>query len=289
MIYECSSVQYILLSWIKYYIKKIKMKNIFLAMFIASISLVSCKKEELNPNPTVPIAPVIVNYTTLGTDTTANNEIVTLYSLTSEIKTGYNKTFITVKDLSGIAITNATVVFEPLMDMGMMQHASPVENPIYNSDIEKYEGVVIYTMSSLSGVWTLGVNVNGSSVSFGITVLESPTQVVRSFTGTDGEIYIITLVPPSTWNVGMNELEIMINKKTSMMSFPADNDFTAVLTPEMVSMAHGSPNNISPVLVGNGHYKGTVNLTMTGDWRLHLELSKAGVIINTDAYLDILF
>ncbi|MDT4842046.1 hypothetical protein FQZ97_759270 [compost metagenome] len=75
-----------------------------------------------------------------------------------------------------------------------------------------------------------------------------------------------------------------------MMNFPAQDNLTIEMTPEMPSMGHGSPNNISPVSTGNGHYKGKVNYTMTGDWRLHLKVSDAnGTVLLQDAFIDILF
>lgn len=262
------------------------MKKIFLATLISSMALVSCKKEEITPEePATPVETLV----SLGSKTTSNSETVTLYAVSSELKTGYNKLYVAVKNSSGTAITNANVTFAPLMDMGTMTHSSPVENPVYNSSKSKYEGVVVFTMPSSQGAWTLDVVVNGNPVTFDLTIADAPTKVVGSYVGTDGLKYIVTLVPPSKWNVGMNDVEIMIHKKESDTSFPADNDFSIVMDPEMVSMGHGSPNNTSPTLLGNGHYKGIVNLTMTGDWRLHFELSKNSVVINSDAYLDILF
>jgi len=55
----------------------------------------------------------------------------------------------------------------------------------------------------------------------------------------------------------------------------------------MPSMGHGSPNNVNPVLTKNGHYKGKVNFTMTGDWRINLELNKDGK--TTKTFFDLLF
>ncbi|MNR44863.1 hypothetical protein D3C85_1636520 [compost metagenome] len=48
------------------------------------------------------------------------------------------------------------------------------------------------------------------------------------------------------------------------------------MTPEMPSMGHGSPNNVEPVITKNGIYKGKVNFTMTGDWKINFVLAKGG-------------
>ena len=72
-----------------------------------------------------------------------------------------------------------------------------------------------------------------------------------------------------------------------MMTFPAEDNFSITMTPEMPSMGHGSPNNVNPVLTKNGHYKGKVNFTMTGDWRINLVLNKEGK--STTTFFDLLF
>jgi hypothetical protein len=64
------------------------------------------------------------------------------------------------------------------------------------------------------------------------------------------------------------------------------NDYSIVLTPEMPSMGHGSPNNVNPTFSSNGHYTGKVNYTMTGDWRLNLSLSQSGTLVK-ELYFDV--
>ena len=54
----------------------------------------------------------------------------------------------------------------------------------------------------------------------------------------------------------------------------------------MPSMDHGSPNNEDPIHVGKGHYKGKANFTMTGEWRLQLELTTESSVLE-NKYFDI--
>ena len=54
----------------------------------------------------------------------------------------------------------------------------------------------------------------------------------------------------------------------------------------MPSMDHGSPNSEGPVHVAKGHYKGKANFTMTGEWRLHLELATQSTVLD-EKYFDI--
>ncbi len=264
------------------------MKKIIVGVLMSALVFTSCNKDDDETVVTTPGTPAPTQVE-IATATTSNNETVTLYADESQLSTGYENMYVTVKDASGNAIEDATVEFAPLMDMGTMQHACPFVNPTFDNTINKYKGYVVYTMSSMGGTWTLGVSVNGNLATFTLNIADSPTKVVGNYTGTDGVTYIVSLLRPVTWNVGMNDVEFLLHTKASMMSFPAVTDFTMVMTPWMTSMNHGSPNNIDPVHVGNGHYNGEVNFTMTGDWRLHLQLNQNGTEIHSDAFLDILF
>ena len=64
-----------------------------------------------------------------------------------------------------------------------------------------------------------------------------------------------------------------------MMSWPADSSLSVTITPEMPSMGHGSPNNINPVHVGKGHYKGKVNLILKS-----LKLFAKNIILTINYY-----
>lgn len=268
------------------------MKKILILSLISTFAFVSCKKDEKND---VISENSVSEYKLIKKDTTANDLVVALFSKTATIEVGYTPLFLEVKDLSGNVVENAVLTFMPMMtmqmEMGEMEHSSPYEAPVFDSSSKFYEGMVIFTMPSGSDAWRLVVNVNGDELVFPIQVLPSPTgtKYVGSYNGTDSEKYIVTLVKPFDWKVGMNDLSIMVHKRMAMgMSFPAVDDFEVVMDPQMTSMGHGSPNNVSPISVGNGYYEGQVNYTMSGDWRLNFDLIKAGDTI-VEAYIDVLF
>ncbi|MCK4750942.1 MAG: FixH family protein, partial [Bacteroidales bacterium] len=75
--------------------------------------------------------------------------------------------------------------------------------------------------------------------------------------------------------------------KESMMSFPPAEDLIVEIEPEMPSMDHGSPNNEHPVHLADGHYRGKINFTMTGWWRVHITLKKGDEVVTDEAFLDI--
>ncbi|HRN58216.1 MAG TPA: FixH family protein [Agriterribacter sp.] len=257
------------------------MKRILSCVVVCAVLFAACKKEEAKPAD--------INKTRLA-EITSNNTVITLWSDGEAIQTGYNKLYVSLKNSQGNDIKDATVTYMPMMDMTSMQHGSPAEQPVYNSELRLYEGAVVFTMpGSEMETWQLEVAVNGTTVSFPLTVGAAPQNRVVTFVGTDENKYVLALVPPLEWQVGLNDLDILINRQASMTDFPADDGFTIEFTPEMPSMGHGSPNNIHPVSTGSGHYKGKVNYTMTGDWRLHFKLKKNDVVIAEDVYLDILF
>ena len=260
----------------------ILMNKILLGLTALALFFASCKKEEVKPEPK-PIEKIKLSETT-----TTKNEKLTLWADESLV-TGYHKLYLSVIDPAGKNVNNASVKFMPMMDMGTMKHSSPAEQPVFNTTSGLYEGAVVFTMPSGAHAWMVNVTVNGEEKVLNVNIPDAKTKMVGSYVGTDGNKYVVALVPGKKWQVGMNDLEILINKNESMMSFPAAADFKIVFNPEMPSMGHGSPNNVNPVSNGNGRYKGKVNYTMTGDWRLHFKLTRNDVVIVEDAVIDILF
>ena len=75
-----------------------------------------------------------------------------------------------------------------------------------------------------------------------------------------------------------------------MMDWPAEPYLSVEIEPEMPAMNHGSPNNVNPSSIGDGHYLGVVNFTMTGWWRVNMTIKNGeGSIISDDSYFDITF
>lgn len=241
----------------------------------------SCNYDNPVPEPTSP-------YLALDTAYTSNNDRVILFA-DEALSAGYSNLYVQIEDQNGINVTGASVTYTPMMDMGTMQHSAPTIQPTFDTSENHYAGVVIFQMSSMGGTWTLDVDVDGSPATFTLNVAEPDTKVVGVYQGTDAINYIVSLVRPVTWETGENDLNIMIHKMETMLSFPAVTDLDIVFTPEMVSMGHGSTGNVDPVHVADGLYSGIVNFNMSGDWRFHLELSRAGTVIHDDAFLDILY
>ena len=219
-----------------------------------------------------------------------------------KIRTGYNPLYIRITDQkSNKELSPASIKIVPMMEMhmesGSMIHSSPVENP-NNSLTENglIKAAVVFGMASDEhGRWTLEVEIKASNsspiqnVSIPITVLQNKEEKIKTIKLADGTTYMVTYIQPTTPKIGINEFEVVIHQRKSMFEFPAVNDFTITMEPQMPSMGHGSPNNISPVHTNVGHYNGKVNFTMTGLWRLNLDFMSGGAVADTTQFFDIEF
>jgi len=260
------------------------MNKILCVALLCATLFAACKKDNTKQPETT-----TNNKIKIAEEATASGIEVTLWSDVQPLKTGYNKVYVSL-DHSGKSLTDATVSYMPVMNMTSMQHSCPVEQPVFNSKSNLYEGAIVFTMPSDSMMmWHLKVTVNNETVDFNLKVTNTANQLVGTYMGADGESYVVALIPPKSWEVGLNDFELLVNRADGMMAYPPDDHFEITFLPEMPSMGHSSPNNTNPVSVGNGHYKGQANLTMTGDWRFHFKLNKNETLIIPDAYMDISF
>jgi len=269
--------------------------NKYIILCVISVFLVSCNNNE-------PIVPVTNNYIKVAEAITTNSSFkVEMYSKDS-LFVGYNKLYFKISDnKTGLSVNQATLVLHPLMDMVTFKHSCPVENPAGNSPTDGYyPGVIIFSMPG-ANTWSVSVDVTANSktetslLQLTKVIATNPVQkivvidsVINAGVLTQTK-YPISLVVPKAWQVGINPFEITVNTMQDMMNFPVCSDLTIEITPEMPSMGHGSPNNVNPVYVNNGHYVGSVNFTMTGDWRIHMVIKKGTRIISSKAYFDIYF
>lgn len=264
------------------------------AILIMAVAFISSCKKETNNNPSYTIPS---NLILIASGYAAGSEArVDVYS-TDSFFVGYNQLYIAVYDsASNQRLTDAQINLNPMMTMiGGMSHSCPFENPTSNIASEGlFSCAIVYIMpSSSTGSWTLNTailnNKNGlqGTAAMAITVLNPAMAKMKSLTALDDSSKLfISIVKPMNPIVGVNDFEITIHKKASMMSFPAANDYNTVADPQMLSMGHGSPLNENPVLQGNGHYKGKLNFTMSGDWRVYLDLNHNSAVADSSLYFD---
>lgn len=224
---------------------------------------------------------------------------VTLYQDTTFL-TGYNKIYLVLTDsASAAAITNATATISTSMQMNMTDMMTcPVEQPVYSGDIKMYTAASVFNMTTGNGMgqWNITVNIinptNGKqgNASFMVNVNNRTYNLIATQTGSDGQTYMITLVQPLKPQIGMNNLELLIDKQNDDMIYSPVNNFKIQFTPKMPAMEDmTSTNNQNPILLANGHYIGKVNFTMTGDWKLDIDLLNGQNTIVNNAYLEFTF
>lgn len=270
------------------------MKKLFIYLlslaFIAAFT--QCSKDDTIEDP--PAGPETPDQVFIGEEFAIGSGLkIEFYALT-ELFTGYNTVYFTVKDsITGSVVEADELMMHPMMQMATMAHSCPMEAPVYNSTTKQYEGAISFVMSSMMGTWTVSVHLNNlGTAEFESVVIDPAEAMIYSFPSKvdSSKTYFVSLIQPTDPKVGENDFEILINHKATMMDWPAVEDFSVIIEPEMPDMGHGSPNNVDPTHTADGHYDGVVNFTMTGWWRVNLTIINAeGDTINNDRSFNITF
>lgn len=267
-----------------------KLKYI-LILFIFPLFFAACEKDDEVPKEEINLVSIAKTDSDAGI---FNVELMAEQALFQ----GYNKLYFNIKkNADKSQVTQASVSLLPMMHMTTMTHAAPFENP--GNTVDKnghFEGAAVFIMpGNPDEGWDLrvAIDADGTKDTTYLTIPEvTGLEEAREFSvvsEVDEKTYFISLLEPSEPEVGINNIEFTVHYKESMMSFPAAEDLAISIEPEMPSMGHGSPNNVTPTHVGNGHYQGQVNFTMTGWWRVNIEVSKNGQSIGEDLSFDITF
>lgn len=285
------------------FLKMIHLKTLkYLLVLFAFAFLASCTNDEEIKTPTSELENLQLAKTIKN-----ENHIIDFYTASGTFKTGYNAISFQIKDTNGNLINNATATWSPVMRMTNMSHSCPF------SDISKkqnaqatYQGAIVFQMAgNETEHWELTLNYTVNNQTYTITdqinVIAAPKRVVESFQATDGSRYVLALVEPTKPMVGSNDIKAVLYKMESMMSFVAVDGYKIKIDPRMPGMGnHGSPNNIDLTQVPNGFYQGKLNLTMTGLWRINLQVANAedniikgdeitGTTTNSSIYFELEF
>jgi len=268
---------------------KFQLKNI-VAVLIMALALISCSDND--DSTTVNELDGLTKFQEM-TNTTHTIE---LYSHTGVLVQGYNEVKLRIKDnVTNQYIKNATVSWMPVMHMAMMNHSCP------NSEVEKittegtlYEGYIMFQMAQNdTEYWDLKIDYSIDGVDYTTTsVIDVPAsakRTVNTFTGTDGVKYLVAYVEPHHPSVALNDMKVGVWKMQDMMTFPVVDGYTLKIDPRMPSMGnHSSPNNVHATQTSTGElYNGKLSLTMTGYWKINLQLAKPdGTIVKGEEITD---
>ena len=215
---------------------------------------------------------------------------VYVYTKTGGFHTGYNDIyFVSTKKETGNYIKDVTVTSNsPLMYMSKMNmyHSTPVSDKSkiasYDYLAVKHVWVSFLMNTSENGSWTYSYEVNVLGKTGGVekkdivvSALPEGQVWLKSFKVGD-DTFFLSLVNPTDWKTGTNTIKAYVSKKSNPITTPyalAAETFTVDIDPRMPDMGnHTSPNNTPLVKQEDGSYQGTINLTMTGLWRIHLKV-----------------
>ena len=210
------------------------------------------------------------------------------YSKTGSFHVGYNDIyFVVTKKKNGNYVKNfefSGITPHMLMVKMNMKHSTPVSAGVesFNDNyLAVKHGWISFVMAtSDAGSWTLKYDYSilgstGTTSEAAITVdaLPAGQEWVKSFKAGENTYYI-SLVNPTDWKTGKNAITAYVSKKNTPATTPyglAQEQFSVEIDPRMPDMGnHTSPDNVGLSRQSDGSYQGTVNLTMTGRWRIHL-------------------
>ncbi|WP_343670885.1 hypothetical protein [Chitinophaga sp.] len=224
---------------------------------------------------------------TLATTLSNDTHKVELYTVSGKFQTGYNAIYVQIKTAAGAIVNNASVSWTPLMHMMGMTHSCPA------SAISNHKGYIVFQMAgSDDEYWDLTINYTIDNVAYTVTdtiaVSESSKRVVQSFTGSDNNRYVLALVNPTSPAVAVNDISMVLYKMESMTSFTVVDNYTIKIDPRMTGMGnHTSPNNVDLTQGTDKMYYGKLSLTMTGYWKINLQLQDTtGTIVKGEAVTD---
>ncbi len=209
---------------------------------------------------------------------------IELYKQKGGLEQGYNEVNFRIKNnATGEYVKNATASWMPVMHMTSTTHSCPKSAITKNSsDGTLYQGYMVFQMAqNATEYWDLKIDYTINGADFAMTsVIDVPAslkQRVTTFKGTDDTKYIMAYAQPTTPKVAVNDMEVVVFKMQDMMNFPVVDNYKLKIDPRMPSMGnHSSPNNVDLTqVVAGGLYKGKLALTMTGYWKINLQLLNA--------------
>ena len=267
--------------------------KIFVAFVALSIFLISCRTSDdpVTP-PSVNELEGLVKVKEFSNDT----HTIELYTVTGTTQLGYNDLKFRIKNKSSNQYEkNVSVNWSPVMHMTSMSHSGPKSSITkVTPDGTLYTGYLVFQMpQNATEYWDLkfDYSINGTAYT-ATTVVDVPDSAkrrVNSFLGSDNTKYIVAYIEPRTPKVAVNDMTLGVWKMHDMMTFPVVDGYTVKIDPRMPGMGnHGSPNNVNATQTSAGKlYNGKLSLTMTGYWKINLQLANAaGTVLKGEEVTD---
>lgn len=260
---------------------KFSFKTIF-ALLAMAFLVISCRTSDDDPinavNPNTEIEGLLKIK-----EVTNDTHVIELYSKSGTTTLGYNDIKLRIKNKSTNQYEkNATITWKPMMHMTSMMHSCPNSTvQKVTSDSSLYSGYIVFQMpENATEYWDLKIDYTiGSTTYTATTVINVPVETkktVNSFMGSDGVKYVMAYIEPKSPKVATNDMTLGVWKMQDMNNFPVVDGYTVKVDPRMPGMGnHSSPNNVHATQTAAGKlYNGKLSLTMTGYWKINLQLVK---------------
>ncbi len=261
-----------------------------LSIFILIFSMNACSSDDDN-NIIIDDTDGLIKIKTVENLT----HTVELYSTTGSLQQGHNWISLRIKDKTTNSYISPSVIsWLPMMHMTSMMHACPFSAvTAVSGKTNLYNGYIVFQMpENATEYWDLTVKYTAGGQEFEvmapINVPASAKQRVTTFTGADGIKYVLSLIEPTTPKVALNDITVGIFKMASMTSFPIVDNMKIAIDPRMPSMGnHGSPNNVALTQSSlDNLYHGKLSLTMTGYWKVNMQLFDASNTLQGGQAID---
>ncbi len=251
-----------------------KYATFILTFIITLISFTSCKKKE---------TPKAIDNTIEGfeiaTSFKNNDHTINIYTENGKFQVGYNLINIQIIDNNNQSISNAIIQWKPTMYMNTMHHSAPYSNITTKNNTDNiYAGYIVFQMASDDAAyWELSIDyqINGNQYNLTekINVQNALKRNIETFVGSDSQNYIIALVDPKQPKVAINDMTALIFTTNNHSDYTPVENYKIIIDPRMPGMGnHSSPNNENLTFGNNNLYNGKLSLTMTGYWKINLQL-----------------
>ncbi|WP_312818433.1 hypothetical protein [Kaistella carnis] len=260
---------------------KFSFKTIF-ALLAMAFLVISCRTSDDDPinavNPNTEIEGLLKIK-----EVTNDTHVIELYSKSGTTTLGYNDIKLRIKNKSTNQYEkNAAITWKPMMHMTSMMHSCPNSTvQKVSSDGSLYSGYIVFQMpENATEYWELKIDYTIGSTTYTATtvinVLVETKKTVNSFMGSDGVKYVVAYIDPKSPKVATNDMTVGVWKMQDMNNFPVVDGYTVKVDPRMPGMGnHSSPNNVHATQSAAGKlYNGKLSLTMTGYWKINLQLVK---------------
>lgn len=205
---------------------------------------------------------------------------ISLFNEHGKLQTGYNPLSIQIRNENNEVIIPDDFWLRPFMHMGHHGHGAPFSTfSAQDGSPDYHAGFAIFQMPSHGddGSWELEMGFSYQGVDYeltgGVEVLEADDRLVESFQDESQRSYVLALKEPAKAKVGLQDVSALLFRQDESGSFIPVDHYLIDHDPRMPTMDnHGSPNNQPMAFDEQGLYKGQLSLTMTGLWRLNLQV-----------------